>query len=139
MVTIARFGFGSLSYAGLPKPKRPASSSAPTWTDKSAIRLSAGSVLSGSAVRIAPTALATAPSTRATISARSRARTFGYWLARSPDVAAVARIDAYDVAGLDEQRNLDGRSRFELRGFSRVGGRIAAESRVGFDDLQLDM
>src|SRR5580698_10954783 len=61
------------------------------------------------------------------------------WLTRAADVPPVAGIDANEIAGFNEERNVDGRAGFELCRLRRVRCGVAAEPWVRFDDAQFDV
>ena len=60
-------------------------------------------------------------------------------LLRARDVFAAARVDANDFAFVDEERHAHDGTGFELRRLLATGGGVAAQTRIGLNDLQLDM
>src|SRR5262249_9206831 len=57
----------------------------------------------------------------------------------SLNVGTVACVDADLVAGVDEQRHVDGQSRLELGWLVAAGGRIAFEARLCARDFEHDV
>ena len=55
------------------------------------------------------------------------------------DVLAGAGIDADDFTLVDEQRHAHDGAGFQLRRLLTAGGGVAAQTRIGLDDLQFDM
>src|SRR6266508_3200228 len=62
-------------------------------------------------------------------------------LARRRDAAQIvpaARVDLHDVPLVEEERDLDHRSRFERGRLVATGRRVAANARIGLDVLEVD-